>query len=415
VRSIKSLGIATAVALALIAVAGASAASAALFHGPSEHAETLTGSRGASNHVLSLGPVETYSCSAVSFSDAIAASESASFREFTVSPELNECKKGSTPIGGWHINGCQYRFHAGPSNAEPIVGWVDITGCEAPMSYTSTFPVPCTVAIGNQNGIGKVEYKNSEENMTPVLIVNLSNLTYTRSGEGCSWGTGTFTDGKYTGEWNLKARWSEGTQVPLYVSPNPPELFHAEEAPITIAGSNLTTIKAFNFHNDGYLWCENQTYNGTSSNIAPSSLTVAPAYQTCTWYVNEPEKGINNEFPLPNENISAGGCSFTFSLLASFSIGGSNCASNPITVTRTGCTVTVGPQSHSGLVYTGPLSGGKNRSVQMNPSGTSATLTYTATGSSCPEQGTFSNGYLSSKVTFSAKNSTGEWQGLWLE
>jgi hypothetical protein len=192
---------------------------------------------------------------------------------------------------------------------------------------------------------------------------------------------------------------------------------------VTITGTNWGE-KALAFGSDGYVWCKSYTYSGTSATATAGSLTLNPSYHSCTWYaaggsnpVELADKDISRgecSYPveLADKDISRGECSYVLSAAGGSSITGANCTSKPITITKPGCTVTVGPQtSASGLIYTN-LGSGKLRTVKAE--GPSA-LTYTATGASCPYPGTVSDGIIHHRVTLAATNSGGAAQGLSVE
>ncbi|HEX4670284.1 MAG TPA: hypothetical protein VH275_09980 [Solirubrobacterales bacterium] len=404
-RTIKTLGIAAAVALALIAVAGAGAASANNFKAD-YNGEVWSGSLTGKSHNLWLR--ENISCSNVSFSGETTAKTSS---QVTVTPTLG-CSYFGFPMG-WATNGCKYRFHPGAGPA--LVGTMDIVGCESPMTFIEP-NTNCRMEIGNQSGLGTVTYKNvAGSPSTITAVANLTGLTYTRF--SCVNGAnGTFSDGTYTGEWTIKGSAFGGVPAGLSVestSAAPFTKFAAEEAPATIAGTNTNgNTKAINFGTNGYLLCKKDSYSGTLSATTSGSITVAPTIQSCTWNANAEEKEIS----LADEYVTTGACSFMLKASGGFEIVGTSCASKPITVALPGCLLTVGPQSVASpqLGYSNEGTG-KLRSVKIAPIGSSVALKYTATGASCPEQGTFANGYFSGKATFTATNSKGASQGISLE
>jgi hypothetical protein len=405
-RTIKTLGIVTAMALALIAFVGASAASANLFKTAIEPT-TWNGSLTGKSHVLSLNG-ESFTCEKVSFSGEV---KTKTTNEVTVTPELSSCAHEGFSTT-WAMNGCKFRLRpgAGPS----LVGSVDITGCSSPMSLTTVYG--CTTQIGNQPGLGTVTYKNVATSPTTVTaIASLTGLTFTRSGTGCSGPKGTFSNGAYTGEWTIKGASVPGgapTAVEVESSVAPFTHFSAEEAPVTIAGTDTRAGSFKRFvslslgGDGGGVYCSSYTLSGTSATASPEAVTLTPKYAGCT---------LGGE-AVPDSFVSAGGCSYAFHANGTLDIVGATCASNPMTFTRAGCVATVGPQSGlytAGFSYTNGGSG-KSRSVSMSGS-TGEKLTYTSTGAGCSKQGTFSNSLLHSTSTLTAKNSKGESQGISIE
>jgi hypothetical protein len=302
------------------------------------------------------------------------------------------------------MNGCKFRFHpgAGPS----LAGSVDIVGCEAPMSTTSE---GCVTEIGNQNGLGSVVYKNVLVGGIPTITAtaSLSSLTYTRSGAGyCYGGKGTFSNGTYAGEWSVKGTTKPGgLPAALEVESTPAAAltkFALEEAPATIAGADSGVKKRIVGGQNG-LNCGSYGLSGTSASLAPEAVTLTPIYKECT---------VGGE-AVPDSFVSSGGCSYLFQANGGFAIAGATCASNPITVTRPGCVLAIGPQSGlSGIVYANAGSG-KLRTVSV--SGSTAKVTYTVAGASCMEPGTFSNGIINTSSKLTATNSSGALQGLSVE
>jgi hypothetical protein len=403
VRTIKTLGIATAMALALIAVAGAAMASASsVFGSPGAGATVSTGWSGSStgqNHVLSLQG-EKLSC----YSSLSGEMKGPDSTEITLSPTIGPCVRQGVSVG-WAMNGCKFRLRPGFGEVMKTTGWLDIVGCESAMSTTLN---GCQISIGNQNGVGSISYQSIKPELYEQVRVtaSISHLEYTRSGT-CATSTGTFNDGMYTGEWIVSGTRS-GSPVNINVRGDSPRLFAAEESPVTILGENVVgNTKVFSFGANGYLWCNAATYSGTSSLLKTASFSVLPAYSSCTWYQN------TGEFAVPKE-VSMGACSLTLYPTGELYIVGASCASTPITVTRSGCTVTMGPQGAGGATTDTNAGWGRNRSVSVVGSAY-VTLKYTATGLSCAAAGTFSDGSFKASASFRATNAKGESQGFWRE
>jgi hypothetical protein len=395
VKRLKILGGAVAMALALTAFVGASAASANWFKSEVEP-ETWSGSRAGKNHTLNLGG-ESFSCENVSFSGA---ASSKSVREITTTPELGNCVWVNGSVVGWATNGCKYRFNAGPGSE--LKGTVDITGCEKPMTLSAA---GCTITIPNQSGLGPVTYKNvAGSPKTVTAIAGLTSITYTRSGVCGSGSAGTYSNGTYSGEWTVKGLLGgvpAGVEVEA-TSPAAPSLFTAEEAPVTLAASTLSSATYFKAIGGSLTSCKNYSLSGSSASASTSAITVTPTFKECT---------VGGEV-VPDGFVTAGGCSYVFHVNGTFDIAGATCASHPMTVTRSGCISTIGPQSgiSSEFTYTNQGSG-KLRTVAIG--GTSGlNITYTSVGSSCASEGTFSTGRILSSTTLSATNSGGAQQGL---
>jgi hypothetical protein len=400
VKSIKTLGIAVLAALALTAVVGVASASATEFHSESE-STTWKGARTGANHVLKLGN-ESFSCKNVSFSGTTVLQNS---KQFTVTPELTGCTWGAGFAGTWVMHSCKFLVHSGPSSAEPLVGWIDIVGCEKAMDFNST---NCHLEIGNQKNIGTLEYQNAstEGFKTVTMVANFSGITYTRNpAVGCfNGGPGTFTDGTYTGEWTVKGFAKTGTQTNVSVTPSGPGTFLAEEAPATITGKR-TPAKASVFYLPGIgpisVSCNEQTLSGTMAAVSQGTIALTPTYGKCSF--------VGQLFPM-----NMGGCSYVLhASKGAFDIVGATCASSPITIVLANCTATIGPQSGlPGLSYSNEGSGTLRNVVQA---GEAVGLKYTTSGKGCTATGTFTDGAYNGADTFTATNAGGKQQGLSVE
>jgi hypothetical protein len=401
-RTIKTLGIATAMALALIAVAGASMASANNFKANVE-STNWGGSLSGKNHTLTLedssGNSEQSACSSVAFSGQTTKKTSS---DLTVTPQLGNCSYLGYSLG-WAINGCKYRFHAGAGPS--LVGSVDIVGCEKPMTLSIA---GCTKEIGNQNGIGTVEYKNVGAGTSVTFIAHLTGIKFTVKGcIGIS--SGTFYKGSYNGEWTVKGTTAGGAAASVEVestSAAPITKFAAEEAPVTIAGVGSTSSTTYFKTIGGNLTnCKSYTLSGTAASVTSEEITLKPTYKECTVSTHS----------VPDGYVSAGSCSYVFHANGKFDIAGASCASNPMTITQAGCLVTIGPQSglSSGFKFVNEGSG-KLRAIAL--SGTSGpVVAYTATGPLCTSQGASTGGQIFSTAKLSATNSKGEPQGISIE
>jgi hypothetical protein len=101
---------------------------------------------------------------------------------------------------------------------------------------------------------------------------------------------------------------------------------------------------------------------------------------------------------------------FVFHPSGSFDItGGNSCENKPLQWSISGCTVTVGPQSLSGVSFANSGSG-TERTITVGIG--SVGLKYTATGAACPKQGTASDGVYTDGMSFGAKDWSGQTQGI---
>ena len=228
-RTIKTLGIATAMALCLIAFVGAASASADKFNVSVEPGK-WTGAISGEQHRLHLG--EDYECTSVSFTSD--ETKTKSFEKLAVSPELSKCLFRGLSYVNWTMNGCKFLFHAGAGS-----GTIDITSCTKPMSVEAS---GCRIEIGNQRGLGPVTYKNSAKLETITATAAVSNLTYTRSGFCTSWPAGTYSNGTYSGSWTIKGSTTGGASASTWIESAavpPISGFAFEEAPATVKSERV--------------------------------------------------------------------------------------------------------------------------------------------------------------------------------
>jgi hypothetical protein len=398
VRIIKTLGIATAMALCLIAFVGAASASADKFNVSVEPGK-WTGAISGEQHRLNFG--EIYECTSVSFSSD--ETKTKSFEKLAVSPELSKCLFRGISNVNWTMNGCKFLFHAGGGS-----GTIDITSCTKPMSVEAS---GCRIEIGNQRGLGPVTYKNSAAPKTITATAALKGITYTRSGWCTSWPNGTFSDGTYSGSWTISGSsttgipaetWIESAAVP------PISGFAFEEAPATVKSEN--TVSGVLYENGGNaVICKKFNFSGSSSSANTGTLSLVPSFKECTMGTTSGPKAI------PDSNLSAGSCSYVPHANGGFDIGGEGCAANPMTFTNTlGCVVTVGPQSYAGGLTFKSEGVGKLQTLSVEPV-TFKNVTYTATGAGCAKPGTFSTAKMDVQAKLTATNSGGAAQGIWRE
>jgi hypothetical protein len=412
VRTIKTLGIATAMALALIAFVGAASASANNFKVNAEPAK-WSGSVSGKSHELSLNG-ESFTCNNVVFSGETV---NKTINEVTVAPELNGCVHNGFPAT-WAMHGCKFRLRPGAGPA--LVGSLDIVGCVTPMSNESS---GCLTEIGNQSGLGTVTYKNvATSPATITAIASINSLTFTRSGS-CSGPKGTFSNGTYSGEWTIKGATTPGgvpAAVEIESTPAPPlSKFVAEEAPVTLSGiGGNGVLPTFTFTtngpiSNGTIYCESRTYSGTISTVSAEAIALAPVHHNCSINFNGGPKT-----KVPDESITAGGCSYEVQAKGGFAIVGASCAANPISITIPGCVLTMGPQGGFVGRFTFINEGsGKLRTVKIDqPDSGLPRLTYTAVGPGCVKQGTFvAEATVRMVPVLSATNSNGAAQGFWVE
>ena len=397
-------------ALALTALVGASSASANTFNTSVETTKWSGGLIG-KNHQLKfldeVGFLNTFTCTGASFSGETTAKTNG---EILVTPTLSGCSYLGNPVI-WHMNGCKYRLLPGGPVGLQLIGKVDIVGCETAMD--GEVPGSCMITVGNQKGIGTVQYVNGEEAGKKVVtaIFNLTGIQFTT--HWCAQGqVGTFYGGTYNpGEWKIKGTTSGGTATDVWVESSPlppPSVFSAEEAPLTVTGTDtgmkLRIGNGFAGHN---LSCGSYTLKGTSVTGLNESLAMTPIWKECTV----------GGFKVPDEFINAFGCHFVLYPSGKFEVAGKECAEYPMFINRPGCIATIGPQViPAEFTYTNQGSG-KLRTISMAGTTVKGQLTATFMGPWCYVQGTHKGAevklYSPSKLV--ATNSLGKQQGISIE
>jgi hypothetical protein len=384
VKSIKTLGLAAVLALALTAFVGVSSASAVEFKSEAS-STTWRGSRtGTTGHIWTFRDVAT-ECKDVSF---VGATTEISLATLTVSPELNYCVFNGVTTS-WAINGCKYRFHPN--------GEVDIVGCEPSLQWNTS---ACNVSIKNQNGIGTVKFINEGSGSSRVIraVANLEKITYTESGGFvCTGIGGTFSDGKYKGEWLMKGNITH------------PVTFNTEVSSVSYTGKQLNSqvLTIGTGETQLPLSCSGVSFGGVKKETEQKSLEFVPSYSGCTFNGTSP-------------TVQMRGCSFVLNAAGTLAIAGTKCAAEPIHYQGNGCSVDIGPQTLSKVSYTNKGSGSSGTLVAgINISG----LTYNSTGASCLKpKGTYSDGTYKGEVELAAASGGFSWGevpglavGVWVE
>jgi subtilisin family serine protease len=153
--------------------------------------------------------------------------------------------------------------------------------------------------------------------------------------------------------------------------------------------------------------CTTVSYSGQMPWPKSESVTVAPAYSSCTAVV----------FGVPvSVTIDMGGCAFQHSIAGSVTISGATCAADPISYSMSysafACTVTIGPQTIGGVSYKAE-GVGSGRSVSVTGSLTS--LKYTTSGPICTKVGTFADGTYLGNENLTAVVGASTPQGFWVQ
>jgi hypothetical protein len=175
--------------------------------------------------------------------------------------------------------------------------------------------------------------------------------------------------------------------------------FHSEIENTTVTAKTETGSNSVFDAAGASISCASATFTGTQAAKTSATLTVTPAYSSCTFL------GILN---VP---VNMNGCQYTFSANGEVAVTGASCTA--ITFEATGCKVEVGKQSGLKEVTYTNLGAGTTREVTVTPHVTG--ITYTSSGL-CPKNGTFSDGnYTSGNAVAKGENSKGVQVGVWVE
>ncbi len=194
-KYVKMLGLAAVAAMAVMALTGVASASATQFKAETypvtvkSHAAVniVEGKEVTSNQVFKTN-AGTVSCEAAAGSgSANAASE---WMKIKVS--YSKCTAFGFIGATINMGTCEYEFHTN--------GTVDIvpSGCKVTITVSGS---SCVVEVPSQTGLKTVSYENKGTGTTRTIRekTNVTGITYTQNAF-CSGGSGTFSNGEYTGE-----------------------------------------------------------------------------------------------------------------------------------------------------------------------------------------------------------------------
>jgi hypothetical protein len=175
--------------------------------------------------------------------------------------------------------------------------------------------------------------------------------------------------------------------------------FHSEIENTTLTASTEAGSNSVFDAAGASISCASATFTGTQAAKTSATVTVTPAYTSCTFL------GVLN---VP---VEMHGCQYRFHAGGEVDVVGAPC--NGITFEAVGCKVEVKEQT--GLkeaTYTN-LGSGTTREVTVTPHVTG--ITYTSSGL-CPKNGTFSDGnYTSGNAVVKGESSKGVQAGVWVE
>ncbi len=342
---------------------------------------TITGKQSPQEKVLRAridiagGSQPDISCIEHSFSGEM---KSTGSQTLTVTPVLGECNiLGMSAT--FEARGCAFVLH--------VSGTVDVAGTKCagePMRLSNGGS--CVVTIGPQTNLSKATYANHTNYNTfagkryIAAEFDLAGLTYTATGVSCP-EAGTFSNGAFRGLLQ-SVEASKGFWV------GEDGQFHLESAPATITGKQSPQEKVLRARIDiaggsqPDISCIEHSFSGEMKSTGSQTLTVTPVLGECNIL------GMSATF-------EARGCAFVLHVSGTVDVAGTKCAGEPMRLSNGGsCVVTIGPQTNlSKATYANhtnynTFAGKRYIAAEFDLAG----LTYTATGVSCPEAGTFSNG-----------------------
>ncbi len=159
-------------------------------------------------------------------------------------------------------------------------------------------------------------------------------------------------------------------------------------------GTGATAHHVMNFPGNGTLTCNSINLQGTASNKEFAEMTMTVGYAGCT-------------FLGKLATINMQGCDYLFRANGGFKIASSvekNCATEPMEITVTGCTITLGEQEFaSGILY--HPSGAEEGTMEMKLT----KISGKATGVGCLAPGAFANGeYTTGNTILTSESDDGK-------
>lgn len=362
-------------AIALISLIGAGAAGAAQF--ATEEPAPVKATPQSGSFTL---PNSGLYCKTMSLSGSTTAG---SAETIALDPVVEGCT-----FAGFSVtlpaHGCKFVLHAGPGAL--LYGPADIT-CPEKASMSMEF-AGCKVSVPAQTGIGGIDYESigAGVHRETRVISDLQGLTYVLTGS-CS-KTGTFHDGFYSGTSLMSEHRANGEQVGLWVELSEPgaNVFRA------LNGGELTgEVSGFRINAAGaHLECSAGTMAGETASLEMSKVTLSPSL----------EKSKCQMLGVPTA-LTAGKCTISFNAPRTLEVGGVSCASSPISLYALGCTIQIGPQV--GLSTVNYANKGLGNGHYVSAGLEISSLKYTS--SSCPKNGTFSDGSMTGEVALRAGGS----------
>ncbi len=381
-KRVKTLGLATALALALTAATAGSASAAGIV---ADASPAMI--EGKPSQLILMGEFGESACSAGSpLSKTISTPVEALV---TTAGNAKSCEKAGNEL---HTNGCGITLHPGAEKSPGVFsGTFDIgpVGC-GPMTVAFGLYVSCNVQIGAQTGL-PATFENIGSGSTADVRVKaeaVNTLKYTTVSGNCR-SLGTFNGGTYTTTWLLEATSVTGASTGLHVDGKYQKGiyttaggFTADAYPAPFAGNqnageqHVAQLMGLPFS------CGTAQFSGTLTGLS-TQLTANATYSSCKW---------SEYYALVKMNS----CSYTFHTTNGMGVSCKK-AGEKIEITAylfanytyPLCTASIAAQSgHKEVKYTNVGSGtGRGIDLDMNVSG----LEYSTQGPYC-ETKSYSDG-----------------------
>jgi hypothetical protein len=219
-RNLKILGLLTMAVFAMTAMAASAAQAAGTFAWDSGTTTLTASAAGTQKFTTTAGTVE---CNEISGHATVSGTSATTLTATSIVYKNNgaaSCPLASFGNATINMNGCDYLFHAGETeegSTDSTVGTVDIV-CPKGAAIEVTAPFgACTIKIAGQTGLSSVTFLANTGATPKDVDINpaVEKISYTHSGFAC--GSGSGTNGTYTGQVTIKGEDSAGKPTNVWV------------------------------------------------------------------------------------------------------------------------------------------------------------------------------------------------------
>ncbi len=309
------------------------------------------------------------------------------------------------------MNGCDYLLTSGSSEGHSPVHLVCPVGKEMEILDNPPIVGTCTYKLPSQLMTGGITYTNIGSGKTKEVVAKMTLGVYatkTETSSGCLGTEGGLTSQiELTG--TMKAKGLATNEEQYGIEATPPysrQKFHAESMDTVLEGAQSTANEYTFGILVGGVECGSMSFSGTVLSEDAEEVTLVPSFTECEGLerqVTPKVNGCSYRLAQPTDTGSHGQFSiqcpegkaieFTYDEFAG------------------GCTITVGPQTPSGVVDYEEEGSGVTRDLL---------LTWTLTGIKykrvgCEVGGEGSNGTYTGSITLKGEDEAEEQTGVWLE